>query len=337
MLAALLREVHLRNIDAHAVAHRACAGRVSEISGDVLADPVVQKALLDRMYLSLMDGWGPQSRAAQSPGVTVLAVITADRGFCGGYNKDVLGKAERRMMDLQRGGHDVELVVVGQTGRLFFERNYPRVPIRCFREVGRLGGAEETAAAVSHALLAEFIAGGVERVEVVYTRFVSLISSMPSARTLLPLTPTGMEAVGDELFELRLTTENGRLKAQRTAWGDIMNGQSIGGDSFRAAYDGNRRGDNSQIRSRLTGRFYKISDEEAILLLNSMLPMYVTSQLIRIVREAIASEQASRLHAMTAATDNAREIVTSLQAQYNKARQAKITTEIIEVVSNANA
>lgn len=332
MLAALLWEVELRNIDVALVAHRTSISHVEEVGGASLADPLVQKALLDRMYLSLLEGWGSRK------GTTLLAVITADKGFCGAYNKDVIRRAERRMEELKKSGKAVELVVVGNIGRLFFERHYPRLRRRCYTEMGKSGYAEDTATAVSHALLGEFIGGGVERVEVIYTRFVSLISSMPSARTLLPLTPMGVEAVGDELFELRLTTENGKLKAMRTPWDEVFNGHAV---HAHAAYAHNEINVDNQsgytsFRSRL-GNFYKISDEEAMLLLNSMLPMYITSQLIRIIREAIAAEHASRLAAMTAATDNAREIVAKLRLQYHKARQAKITNEIIEVVSNANA
>lgn len=332
MLSALLWEVELRNIDVALVAHRASVSHVEEIGGVSLADPVVQKALLDRMYLSLLESW------ASRRGITVLAVITADKGFCGSYNKYVIRKTRRRMDELAKGGRTVELVLVGNTARLFFDRHYPHIRRRFYTDMGKTGDAELTATAVSHALLSEYIGGGVERVEVIYTRFVSLISSMPSARTLLPLTPMGVEAVGDELFELRLTTENGRLKALRTPWGQAVNGRAVKANAVHSHHgrDIHKTSGYTSFQSRL-GSFYKISDEEAILLLNSMLPMYVTSQLIRIIREAIAAEHASRLAAMTAATDNAREIVAKLRLEYNKERQAKITNEIIEVVTNADA
>ena len=50
-----------------------------------------------------------------------------------------------------------------------------------------------------------------------------------------------------------------------------------------------------------------------------------------------ASEQAARMVAMESATDNAGEMISDLSIEYNKARQAAITTEIIEIVSGANA
>lgn len=325
VLASLVSEILSRDIDVHAVAHATPPHSLSDTHGALLADPVVQKALLDRIYLTLLRGEGEREKVMRRRGrrkdVTIIAVLTADKGFCGRYNKYIITRAARRIAELNDVGKEVELVIVGKTAKMFFDRHYPHLPVRFYCPVGRSTDAEMTATTLSHTLLSEFIAGGVDRIEVIYTRFVSLLSNAPSARTLLPLTPTGLEAVGDELFQLTLTTKNGRLTTRRSP--------------LRNGVHGNGNAHGNGVPPKLRKSFYSISDDEAIRLLNSMLPMYVTSQLIRIVREAIASEQASRLTAMTAATENAREIVSSLQTRYHKERQAKITTEIIEVVSNA--
>jgi F-type H+-transporting ATPase subunit gamma len=53
--------------------------------------------------------------------------------------------------------------------------------------------------------------------------------------------------------------------------------------------------------------------------------------------ESAASEEASRMTAMTAATDNAQELITDLSRALNRARQTQITTEILEVISGAEA
>lgn len=301
VLSRLIQHIITRQIHLPSIAHSAHIPNLHDLHGPVLADPLVQKALMDRLYLALLD-------SHTGPGSTLLTVVTADKKFCGSYNKEVLCRAVRRIRELEAAGKAVELVVVGRIARTFFEYHMPRLRIRTYVPIGRSPDAEQTATQLSHTLLSEFIAGGVERVEIVYTRFISLISSTPSARTLLPLTPTGLESVGDEIFQLVLTTRNGRLTAKRVPANVAM--------------------------PDLSDMFYGISDDEAVLLLNSMLPMYVTSQVIRIVREAIASEQAARLAAMTAATDNARDLATGLRRKYHKERQARITNEIIEVVAN---
>ena len=69
----------------------------------------------------------------------------------------------------------------------------------------------------------------------------------------------------------------------------------------------------------------------------SLVPRHLTVQMWRFLLESNASEQAARMVAMENATDNAGEMISDLSIEYNKARQAAITTEIIEIVSGANA
>jgi F-type H+-transporting ATPase subunit gamma len=69
----------------------------------------------------------------------------------------------------------------------------------------------------------------------------------------------------------------------------------------------------------------------------ALIPRYVDVQVYQALLEAVASEQSARMVAMKNATDNATDLVTDLTLTYNKARQAAITTQILEVVSGANA
>lgn len=71
--------------------------------------------------------------------------------------------------------------------------------------------------------------------------------------------------------------------------------------------------------------------------LDTLLVRYVESQVYQGVVENIASEQAARMVAMKAATDNAGTLIDDLQLVYNKARQAAITQELSEIVSGASA
>ncbi|MDX1630836.1 MAG: ATP synthase F1 subunit gamma [Thermoanaerobaculia bacterium] len=72
-------------------------------------------------------------------------------------------------------------------------------------------------------------------------------------------------------------------------------------------------------------------------ILEELLPRYLTFQVYRILLESQAAEHAARMTAMDSATKNASEMIDDLTLQYNRARQAAITTELIEVVSGANA
>ncbi len=76
-------------------------------------------------------------------------------------------------------------------------------------------------------------------------------------------------------------------------------------------------------------------DEEEILA--DLLPRNVAIQLFRAMRENAASEQGSKMTAMDNATRNAGDLIKRLTIQYNRARQAAITTELVEIISGAEA
>jgi F-type H+-transporting ATPase subunit gamma len=72
-------------------------------------------------------------------------------------------------------------------------------------------------------------------------------------------------------------------------------------------------------------------------LFKGLLPKYVGMQIFRALLESVAAEHAARMTAMDAATNNATDMIESLTLAMNRARQAKITKEIIEIVSGAAA
>ena len=72
-------------------------------------------------------------------------------------------------------------------------------------------------------------------------------------------------------------------------------------------------------------------------LLDALLPLYVESQIYRGLLESIASEFGARMTAMDNATNNAKEMISTLTLQYNRARQAAITKELMEIVGGAEA
>ena len=72
-------------------------------------------------------------------------------------------------------------------------------------------------------------------------------------------------------------------------------------------------------------------------LLASLLPHYIEQTVFQALLESVAAEHAARMTAMDSATKNAGELIDSLTLTMNRVRQASITTEIIEVVSGAEA
>ena len=79
---------------------------------------------------------------------------------------------------------------------------------------------------------------------------------------------------------------------------------------------------------------YEPSKEEVM---DAVLPRHVTVQIYRMILESVASEMGARMSAMDAATKNAGELIDRLTLQYNRARQAAITTELMEIIGGAEA
>ena len=90
-----------------------------------------------------------------------------------------------------------------------------------------------------------------------------------------------------------------------------------------------------QTNGRETIEYIYEPDAESIF--RALLPRYVDVLVYQALLEAVASEQSARMVAMKNATDNANELIQDLTLTYNKARQASITTQLLEVVSGANA
>jgi len=139
-----------------------------------------------------------------------ISVITGDRGLCGGYNAFIIKKAESRYNELKEQGIEAEFILVGKKGISYFEnRNYP---IRATFECSQNPDASQ-ALAISNEILNTFLSGETDAVELIYTKFVSLIASTPSVRTLVPVSASEISKEGDEIFQL--TTDSGRFGIER--------------------------------------------------------------------------------------------------------------------------
>ena len=234
-----------------------------------------------------------------------LCVVTGDRGLCGGYNSFMIKKGEARFKELTDQGIDVDMVLIGVKGIAYFERrNYP---IRKTFECGQNPNAKE-ALAISEELLNTFLGGETDAIELLYTKFVSLIASSPAVRTLVPFSASDITQQGDEVFQL--TSESGDFSVERTEL-DVAEPQEFPNDM--------------------------IFEQDPIQIVNSILPLYLNGQVLRTLQESVASELAARMQSMQSASDNAGELEGKLSLEYNRARQAAVTQEILEIVSGALA
>lgn len=225
----------------------------------------------------------PLLEVREERNIAVL-VLTSDRGLCGSYNTNLLRLANQFLKD--RDLESVRLILVGRKGQQSFRRrNFPIVSEHPLGSGGTLTFADVQP--IVQTLRRMFENGEVDGVYVVYQRFRSAMTQIPTVLPLLPLRPP------------------------EEAAGHVEEGQARGGDVL-----------------------FEPSPEE---LLGRLLPRYVDTQVFRTFAEAIASEHGARMTSMSAATDNAGQMISSLTMSLNRARQAAITTEIAEIVSGAEA
>ena len=245
----------------------------------------------------------------------LLLVCTGDRGLCGGYNNFIIKKCEERVAELKEQGVACKIVTIGKKGTTYFKRRSDQYDIVKSFNMGQAPKTEE-AQAIADEVYSEFVGEEVDKVELVYSRFVSLILAEPSIQTILPLSKEGeicdvngkcVDANQDVVFTL--TSEDGKFAVK-----------------------------SEKVETEVAG-FEGVMqfEQDPNQILDALLPLYMNSQILRALQESLASELAARMNAMSNATDNAKELSKSLSLEYNRKRQAKITSEIIELVAGASA
>ncbi|MEG4458275.1 F0F1 ATP synthase subunit gamma [Microcoleus sp. N9_A1] len=258
--------------------------------------------LAERLQFENLDLPLLKKREVRSVG---LLVVSGDRGLCGGYNNNIIRYAENRAKEIKAEGLDYKYILVGRKATQYFQRREQPIDAT-YMNLEQIPTAPE-AAMIADELLSLFLSGTVDRVELVYTKFVSLISSRPVIQTLLPLDPQGLETPDDEIF--RLTSQGGQFQVSREKVTSPM--KSLPRDM--------------------------IFEQDPAQILEALLPLYLNNQLLRALQESAASELAARMTAMNNASENASDLIRSLTLTYNKARQAAITQEILEVSGGAEA
>ena len=235
-----------------------------------------------------------------------LVCITADRGLCGGYNTNIIKKVEIRYAELVKQGYKPNLILVGKKAIGYFQNRKDKYVIKStFKELEQVPTVKDSEG-ITNEILAEFLSENSDRVEIIYTKFITLVSCAPVVQTLLPLDPQGIAEENDEIF--RLTTKDSKLLVEKS---------NI------------EKSDSEKLPSDIV--FEQSPDQ----LLDSLLPLYLQNQVLRALQESAASELACRMTAMNNASDNAKELASTLNLTYNKARQAAITQEILEVVGGS--
>lgn len=250
------------------------------------------KEILDNLILSAGSSAGvfAKSRPAEK---VVIAVITSNRGLCGGFNSNVIKAVNQLIRDKyseQAKKGNVSLVCVGKKGSDFFKKSNLKVLSSKNELWDKL--TYDNVAEFAGELLKLYSDGQVDRVEVVYNRFKNAATQILSIDQLLPF---DVEAAAN--------------KAKK---------------------------DSAANKGKNTKPDYIFEpDKEEII--QNLIPYALKVRFYRSMLDSYAAEHGARMTAMHKATDNASEMIKSLKLSYNKARQAAITKEILEIVAGAEA
>ena len=213
----------------------------------------------------------------------ILLVLTANRGFAGGYNSNVTRLAMQRYAELKAEVPNLRLEVSGKRGISAFKfrgiepdevyRHFEHKPT--FQEVEVL----------ANRYLDAYIAGRLDRLDVAYVRFESMARQSPVVETLLPL---------------------GALEGAEAK---------------------------TEAGAQVQYEFFPSAES----ILEEVVPTSFKVKLFKCFLDAAVGEQVARMVAMKAATENADKLIKDLSRNYNRARQAQITGEIMEVLGGVEA
>jgi F-type H+-transporting ATPase subunit gamma len=223
-----------------------------------------------------------------------MLLVTSDRGLAGAFNGQIIRAGIRAAADLERDGKEVVFSASGRrgVGSLNFRKRTPKGAYVGFTDRPAYGNARD----IASDLIAAYVDGEVDRVEIFYNHYISPLQQRVTRETLLPLQQASIleESEGDDREEAA----------------------SRDGQGHRALVD------------------YEPEPEE---ILRRLVPVYVEISIFRALLESTASEHGARMTAMRNASENAGEVIDDLTLEMNRARQAEITQEIMEVVAGAEA
>src|SRR5919201_4716799 len=223
-----------------------------------------------------------------------LLLVTGARGLAGAFNSQITRAGNRRAKELEGDGKQVAWYASGRRGVSSIEFRGLELAegFTGFTDRPAYGDARN----IAERLIAHYVDGDIDRVEILYNGYVSPMTQEVRHETLLPLQQA--DVLGDE--------EEGEE--------DEGQDSDEGPDHSRSLW------------------IYEPDPEE---ILKRLAPDYVEISIYRALLESTASEHGARMTAMRNASENAAELIDDLTLEANRQRQAEITQEIMEVVAGA--
>ena len=219
-----------------------------------------------------------------------MLVLTGNRGLCGGYNGSVVRAATLRRSEIKKEIEAGQMRVSGKKG--ISAMRFAGVPIEKTYTEFDDQPSFAAVAKIADELIERYITGKIDRVDVAYTKFLTISKQTVVVETLLPFASLPPATPGGVIDEPAKTS------------------------GIRDDYE---------FLPSASG------------ILEEVVPASFRARLFKCFLDAAVSEQIARMIAMKSATENAGDIIKSLSRTYNRARQSKITQEIMEIIGGVEA
>jgi F-type H+-transporting ATPase subunit gamma len=251
----------------------------------------------------------PLLRAHDSQTNIGLLLVTGDRGLAGGFNSQIIRAGVRLSAELSEEGLRSNWYATGRRGvsSLVFRGNELSGSYTGFAD----RPAYADARAIADDVIQAYVDGHLDRVEMIYNAYVSPLTQHVTRQTLLPLT---QEALGEH-------------PEGRTPDGGAPSGAQAGRQA-----DASGSSEEGPVGAARGAVDYEPDPEK---ILRRLVPDYIEISIYRALVESAAGFFGAQMTAMRSASESAGEIITDYTLQMNRARQAEITQEIMEVVAGA--
>ncbi len=220
-----------------------------------------------------------------------MLVLTGNRGLCGGYNGSVVRAATLRRSEIKKEIEAGQMRVSGKRG--ISALRFASVPIEKTYTEFDDQPSFAAVAKIADELIERYITGKIDRVDVAYTKFLTISKQTVVVETLLPFSSLAPTANAVAIFD-----EPSKSTGIRDDYEFLPSASGI---------------------------------------LEEVVPASFRARLFKCFLDAAVSEQIARMIAMKSATENAGDIIKSLSRTYNRARQSKITQEIMEIIGGVEA
>jgi F-type H+-transporting ATPase subunit gamma len=284
----------------------------------------------------------------------LLIVVTGDKGLAGAFNANILKVALKFINSKHE--ENIDLECIGRKGRDLLRRRFPTAPKSQANEreqgnppaqegvqpseetrstaragriqivgeyIGVLGKVEYPfASQLAQSVIDRYSRGEIDGVYILYNEFKSVIAQRLIAEHILPIKEIGA-------VDVRMAEEAAEEERKRRLEAAKGTGVPIRAPETKAVDEAAAKFGTAQVDY--------IYEQPPGQLFREILPKYIAIQIFHALLESVAAEHAARMTAMDSATNNASDMIDSLTLVMNRVRQAKITKEIIEIVSGAAA